>query len=720
MSRQDITREAKITKRQSLEADGVSVHPYSFNKTHMVEQARDAMGDVITTAGRIMNKREHGKVCFLQLQDHSGQIQIMVKEDGIGQEKYRQLIELIDPSDFLGVSGTVITTKTGEVTVEANSIEILSKALRAVPSSFQGIDDKEVRFRKRYLDLLIDSNVKKVIDARFLIEKEIRRYLQDVHSFVEVETPVLQPLYGGTNAKPFTTHMNALDSDFFLRIAPELYLKRLIVGGYERVFEIARNFRNEGIDQTHQPEFTMIEWYHAYADYTVMMDTAEGMIKHLAEKVNGNLNLTVGEVDIDLSGTWPRIRMIDAIKQHLDLDIRQWTDEQYETFLKEKSLELTGSFSRGKAIFAIFDKLVTSFLINPTWIIDYPKEVSPLAKQHRRDDGFVERYELYVGTKEMADGWSEVTDALEQRARFENEQKNMREGDSEAQPLDEDFLEAMEYGMPPLGGIGIGIDRLVMFLTNTWSIKEVIAFPTLRPTEEQVRMTEIMLGKKKTSNQTPNVVEKKSDLQKHASSEGRKVLPLSREKAVHLLESLVENRGLRGHMYAVEAAMGGLWEHFSKEQPDAVAESKESWELVGLLHDADWEKTESTPDQHTRYLTQELTKLKVEDSWSDSIRSHNFEHLDGQRQPETLMEWSLYACDHMTGIVVACALVSPEKKLASVPLERVMKKFKEKSFAKGATRDEILSGIEHLGISLETLASIVLSAMQVKASNIGL
>lgn len=719
MSRQDLTREAKIAKRQSLEADGVNVHPYSYNKTHMIEQARSAMGERITTAGRIMNKREHGKVCFLQLQDHSGQIQVMVKEDGIGSQKYRQLIELIDPSDFLGVTGTVVTTKTGEVTIEAESIEILSKALRTVPSSFQGIDDKEVRFRKRYLDLLIDPGVKKVIDSRFLIEKEIRRYLQDIHNFVEVETPVLQPLYGGTNAKPFTTHMNALDSDFFLRIAPELYLKRLIVGGYERVFEIARNFRNEGIDQTHQPEFTMIEWYHAYADYTVMMDVAEGMIKHLAEKVNGNLGLTVGSIDIDLSGNWPRLRMVDAIKKHLALDIENLSDEELQNILKEKTLELTGSFARGKAIFTIFDKLVTPFLIQPTWIIDYPKEVSPLAKQHRLTPGFVERYELYVGTKEMADGWSEVTDALEQRARFENEQKNMREGDSEAQPLDEDFLEAMEYGMPPLGGIGIGIDRLVMFLTNTWSIKEVIAFPTLRPTEEQVRMTEIMLGKKKTTVHSEKTIEK--DIKAiPADNPDKKEIGVTRDQAVQLLESLVENKGLRGHMHAVEAAMGGLWEHFTKEQPDAVAETKESWELVGLLHDADWEKTESTPDQHTLYLTQELGKLKVEDSWCDSIRSHNFEHLEGQRQPETLMEWSLYACDHMTGIIVACALVSPERKLATVPIERVMKKFKEKSFAKGATRDEILTGIEHLGISLETLAQVVLSAMQVQASNIGL
>ncbi|MEP7166547.1 MAG: lysine--tRNA ligase [Candidatus Woesebacteria bacterium] len=708
MSRLDETILAKKQKRSQLEAEGINVHPYSFSKTHMIAAARESLGDDVTTAGRIMSKREHGKVTFCTLTDHSGSIQVMIKEENVGTDWYKRLVTLVDPSDFLGVSGKVIESKTGEITIEATSLTVLSKALRTVPVSFQGIEDKEVRFRKRYLDLLIDPQVKKVIDARFLIEKEIRRYLQDVHQFVEVETPVLQPLYGGTNAKPFSTHMNALDSDFFLRIAPELYLKRLIVGGYERLFEIARNFRNEGIDQTHQPEFTMIEWYHAYADYSVMMDTTEGLFKHLCEKLYGNLELSVGATTVDLSGKWPRITMTDAIEKYLHIEVLSLSDAELQAALTQHSLEVNGTFTRGKAIFTLFDKLVTGHLVNPTWIIDYPKEVSPLAKAHRSKDGFVERFELYVGTKEMADGWSEITDALDQRARFENEQKNMREGDDEAQPLDEDFIEAMEYGMPPLGGIGIGIDRLVMFLTNTWSIKEVIAFPTLRPTEEQVRMTELMLGgKSKSKKQVAQQTE-------------RKAISLARNEAVTLLESLVQNPGLRGHMYAVEAAMGGLWSYFSQERAAEVGETKESWELVGLLHDADWEKTESAFDQHTVMLSQELTKLGVADTWSDSIRSHNYERVKDQREPQTLMEWSLYACDHMTGIIVACALVSPEKKLATVPIERVMKKFKEKSFAKGATRDEIITGIEHLHIDLETLAAVVLAAMQQKAESIGL
>ncbi|PWU22643.1 lysine--tRNA ligase [Candidatus Cerribacteria bacterium 'Amazon FNV 2010 28 9'] len=704
MSRIDETIQAKKDKRAQLEAQGVVAHPYSFDKTHTVAAARQALDEEVKTAGRIMSKREHGKVTFLTIQDHTASIQVLIKEETVGSEWYSRL-SLIDPSDYIGVEGTVITTKTGEITVEARELTVLSKALRSIPTSWQSIEDKEVRFRKRYLDMLINPDTKRVLDARWMIEKEIRRYLQDAHQFTEVETPVLQPLYGGTNAKPFMTHMNALDSDFYLRIAPELYLKRLIVGGYERIFEIARNFRNEGIDQTHQPEFTMMEWYMAYTDYNGIMDVAEGLFKHLCEKLYGNLELSVGGTTISLEGNWPRLKMSEALQKYNDIDVNQLNDEQLQQQLTTNNVELTGSFSRGKAVFSLFDKLTTKLLVNPVWIIDYPKEVSPLAKQHRANDQLVERFELYIGTKEMADGWSEITDALEQRARFENEQKNMREGDEEAQPLDEDFLEAMEYGMPPLGGIGIGIDRLVMFLTNTWSIRETIAFPTLRPTAAQLAMSAKMQS---------------SSTKKHATEHDKHGIDLSREKAEALVHSLVENPGLRAHMVAVENCMRGLWSYFEEKQPANVSETQDTWELVGLLHDADWEKTESMPDRHTFLLSEELQKLNVPDWFADSIRSHNFEHTTNQRGPQSLMEWSLYACDHMSGIIVACALVSPDKKLANVTIERILKKFKEKSFAKGATRDEILKGIEHLNIDLQTLASICLTAMQNNASKLGL
>lgn len=460
-SRLDFSRDAKVEKRKKLEAMGVNPHPYSFAVSHSVAEARKAEGKEVKIAGRVISVREHGKVTFIDLRDQTGEIQVMLRSDELAT-KY-DIVNLLDPGDFIGVSGKVELSKTKELTVLANTLEVLGKSLRPLPTTWQGIDDQETRYRKRYLDMIINPVVKKTLDARWLIEKEIRRFLQDVEHYTEVETPVLQPLYGGTNARPFTTHMNALDSDYYLRVAPELYLKRLIVGGYERIFEIARNFRNEGIDHTHQPEFTMMEWYEAYADYNRIMDVAEGLIKHLAEKLHGKHEMQVGEQKIDLSGRWPRITMHDALLKFEKVDVDKLNDAQLQAELDKRDLKFIGAFSRGKAIFSLFDKTVPAKLINPTWIIDYPKEVSPLSKQHRNNPELVERFECYIGSKEICDGWSEVTDGLEQRRRFETEQQHMRDGDEEAQPLDEEFLEAMEYGMPPLGGIGIGIDRLVMF-----------------------------------------------------------------------------------------------------------------------------------------------------------------------------------------------------------------------------------------------------------------
>jgi lysyl-tRNA synthetase class 2 len=315
-----------------------------------------------------------------------------------------------------------------------------------------------------------------------LIERKVREFLWS-KGYAEVETPVLQALYGGTNARPFTTHMNALDEDFYLRIAPELYLKRMIVGGYEKIFEIARNFRNEGIDATHQPEFTMIEWYEAYANYEVIMDLAEELTKYLVKELTGGETMKVKGKEVKVSGKWPRVTMVELIKEYLGVDMEKVRDEELRKLLGKYKIKLIGKYSRGKAMFGLFDHLIPEKLIKPTWVIDYPIEVCPLQKQHGSKEGYAERFEGYIGGMEYADGWSEITDAVDQRMRFKMEQKYLREGDEEAHPFDEDFVQAMEYGMPPLGGIGIGIDRLVMFLTDTWSIREVIAFPTLRPAQ---------------------------------------------------------------------------------------------------------------------------------------------------------------------------------------------------------------------------------------------
>jgi lysyl-tRNA synthetase class 2 len=484
MSRIEQTRAAKIAKRRELEALGVNVHPYFFPKKHLVKEALALVGQKRTaqTAGRVISLRAHGKLTFVDLIDESGKIQVMFNDQTLS-ERDRKILNLTDPGDFLGVTGAVETSKTGEVTILAQSFEFLGKALRPLPSSFNTASDKQARFRKRYLDMLLNDQAREILQKRWEIVKYLRRYLQDELGFTEVETPILQPLYGGTNARPFTTTMKALDDEeLYLRIAPELYLKRLIIGGMEKIFEIARNFRNEGIDQTHLPEFTMIEWYHSYVDYNVLTSEIEGLIKYLHHQLGGGKTLMIGEetVTLDDGKSWRQYTIKQALKKFSQLDVDALSDAKLQALLKKHGLSPIGKFTRGKAIFSLFDHLVTPQLIEPTWIIDYPKDVSPLAKAHRLESELTERYELYIGGKEISDGWSEVTDALDQRARFENEQKRMREGDDEAQPLDEDFLEAMEYGLPPLGGVGLGIDRLVMLLTNTWTIKEVIAFPTLK------------------------------------------------------------------------------------------------------------------------------------------------------------------------------------------------------------------------------------------------
>lgn len=468
-------REEKLAKLKAL---GVVTSAYSFDKKHQVSEAREKLDQDVQTAGRIIGLRSHGALTFVDLADESAKIQVLFHQEEIGEQLY-EIVKLLDIGDFIGVNGIVFVTRAGETTIKAKGLAFLNKSLRPLPDSWYGLKDKEERFRRRYVDFLLNPDAKKIIDKRWQIEKAIREFLWK-ERYTEVETPVLQNLYGGTNARPFTTHLNALDSDMYLRVAPELYLKRLIVGGYERVFEIARNFRNEGMDQTHQPEFTMMEFYEAYADYNRIMDITEDLIRYVAMTVNGTYKLQVGDREVDLEKKWPRITIDEALKQHLGIDWETITDEEIQNILKENKFQVPGMYSRNKALFTIYDHLVTDKLVDPVWVIDYPREVSPLSKTHRSKADRVERFEGYIGGKEIFDGWSEIVSPIEQRERFEVEQKNLKSGDEEAMPLDEEFLEALQFGMPPLGGIGIGIDRLVMLITNTWSIREVIAFPLMR------------------------------------------------------------------------------------------------------------------------------------------------------------------------------------------------------------------------------------------------
>lgn len=472
-------RQARLDKIAKLQELGINPFPYSFDKTHTVSQALQSEGKTVKTAGRLFSFREHGNIAFADLGDETGKIQIFFQKKLLG-DSFKQL-RLLDIGDFIGVEGEVGKTIAGETSILPTSYTLLTKSLRPLPNEWYGLKDIETRFRQRYLDLLLNPEVRERFNIRTKLISGVREYLDGL-GFWEVETPVLQHMYGGTNAKPFTTHLNALDQDMYLRIADELYIKRLVAGGYEKVYEISKDFRNEGIDQTHSPEFTMIEWYEAYVDYHTMMDRAEGLIKFLAKKLYGNTVLQVDDQQVDVGNTWPRITMIDIMKEKLDLDVEKETAENLFAYLKKHcpDVQLVGGETKGQLIFAIFDHLIPKMLKEPTWIIDYPKDISPLARPHREKEGWVERYEGYIGGKEIMDGWTEITDARIQRLAWETDQKAARRDKEEAQHVDEEFLAAIEYGMPPYGGIGIGIDRLTMLFTNTWAIKELILFPLMR------------------------------------------------------------------------------------------------------------------------------------------------------------------------------------------------------------------------------------------------
>ncbi len=481
MARQRLEEIRKIRLEKVITLRKLGINPYPSRvdgNPVSISKVMKGSAKEVEVAGRITAIRTHGNVTFADLKDSTGAIQLWFQKNNL--KKDYDLIGLLDLGDFLYAKGNLTKTKAGEITIDVVRLQLVSKSIRPLPSTWHGLKDVEERYRKRYLDLLLNKEVKKRFEIRTKMVTELRAYLDDL-GYIEVETPTLQPLYGGANAKPFITHHNSLNNDFYLRIADELYLKRLIVGGFERVYEIAKDFRNEGIDQTHNPEFTMIEFYEAYADYHKIMDVTEGLFKHLAKSVLGSMKMEIGEKKVDISKKWPRVEMTQIIKEKLDLDVESESAEGLIKYLKANNIDLIGEEPKGQLIYLVFEHLVTIKLIDPIWVIDYPKEVSPLSKAHPDKEGYVERFEGYVGGKEICDGWSEINDPQTQRDRFEADVKMARKDKEEAQQVDEDFIEALEYGMPPLGGIGIGIDRLTMFFTNTWSIKEVILFPTLKP-----------------------------------------------------------------------------------------------------------------------------------------------------------------------------------------------------------------------------------------------
>lgn len=470
-------------KLEELRSAGINPFGEKFEFTHHARQIRENYEEYadknVSIAGRIMAKRGHGKAGFANVQDATGQIQIYARLNDLGQENY-QLFKGLDIGDIVGVRGTVFKTRTGEVTVAVKKLVLLAKSLRPLPEKWHGLKDVDLRYRQRYLDLIVNPDVKQTFILRSKIIKAIRNFLTE-EGFLEVETPMMHPIAGGAAARPFITHHNALDMDLYLRIAPELYLKRLLVGGFEKVFEINRNFRNEGISTKHNPEFTMLELYQAYADYYDMMDLTEKLISTVTEEILGTTRINFQGKEINFARPWERMSMLEAVKRYSGLDFTRLEVEEAKKVAKEMGLEVEEADGWGNILNKVFEEKVEPHLIQPTFIMDYPIEISPLAKRKEDQPELTYRFELFINGWEIANAFSELNDPIDQKERFLRQLDKRKAGDDEAHMMDEDYITALEYGMPPAGGLGIGIDRLIMLLTDSPSIRDVILFPLMRP-----------------------------------------------------------------------------------------------------------------------------------------------------------------------------------------------------------------------------------------------
>ncbi|WP_432432676.1 lysine--tRNA ligase [Clostridium swellfunianum] len=481
-------RRQKLADLQTAGKDPFDV--YKVNRTHTSKEIKDNFealeNQTVTVAGRLMSKRVQGKAGFSHIQDRYGRLQIYIKIDDVGEENLKEF-KTFDLGDWISVTGFVFKTKTGETSVHVKEFQLISKSLKPLPDKWHGLKDPDLRYRQREVDLIMNEDVRETFIKRTQIIRYVREFL-DNRGYLEAETPILSPIAGGAAARPFTTHHNALDIDMYLRIATELYLKRLIVGGFEKVYDMGKNFRNEGIDIRHNPEFTMIELYEAYADYNDMMELMENLVAYVCQKVNGTTKVMYQGTEIDLTPPWRRISMVDAVKEYAGIDFSAVkTDEEAQAIAKEKHLEFKKEIkdcTKADVLNGLFEEFAEHHFIQPTFLIDYPVEISPLTKKKRGNADFTERFEGFIYGREVCNAYSELNDPIVQRDRFEQQAKERELGDDEAYMIDEEFMSALETGMPPTGGLGIGIDRIVMFLTDAVSIRDVLLFPTMKPNQQ--------------------------------------------------------------------------------------------------------------------------------------------------------------------------------------------------------------------------------------------
>ncbi len=702
-------RAMRRAKRQGLIDAGIDPYPIASNVTAHVgelvaryeglEPGELAPDDAACTiAGRIRAYRGHGKLLFIDLEDVTGRLQLFCRVNGMDEASW-QLAGDLDVGDIIEATGVPTRTRRGEFSLMVSGLRLLSKSLRPLPEKFHGLSDREVRYRQRYVDLIMNPEVKDTFVKRSRLISAIRRYMEE-QGYLEVETPILQETLGGANARPFTTHFNVLDQDCYLRIATELHLKRCIVGGMERVFEVGRQFRNEGMDLTHNPEFTSMEAYCAYGDLSTMKKLSEGLFQACAKAVGKGEQIEYQGQTVNLASPWRSAPMSELVSEVLGEDLSIDTPvEHLRELLTANDLEWEPSWGAGKLIFELYDELVEKTLVNPTFVCDYPVEVSPLAKRRADDPRLTDRFELVICGKEYANAFSELNDPVDQEGRFAAQVEAKAAGDDEAMEYDYDYVRALEYGMPPAGGIGYGIDRMVMLFCDQPAIRDVLLFPHLRP-ERREQPTRGAASVDEAPKAAAEVTVPVEDV----PTDGALDAGITREQAYDLLCAHNKDAFHIRHSETLE----GLMRYFAqKYDPENV----EFWGIVGLLHDLDWEEYPES-SLHTVKAAEMLAEVGANPALAHAIQTHNSENIPDLPAPEHQMEKVLWACDELSGLIQAAVLMRPSKSVMDFNVKSLRKKYKDKRFAAGCDRQIIAKGAELMGMDLGELFAAVIEAMQ--------
>ena len=731
---EDDPRKVRLAKREALLAAGKFPYGMRFDyDQHVDALQRDyaslengaSTDDRVKTAGRIIAIRNQGKIMFMVLRERMGDIQLFCRVNTLGEEAFSEMKDL-DMGDWIGVEGTMMRTKRGELSIAVDGFTLLSKSIRPLPEKFHGLSDKETRYRQRYVDLVVNPDIKQVFVNRSKIIAACRAYMNSL-DFLEVETPILQEIMGGANAKPFITHFNALDQECYLRIATELHLKRCLVGGLDRVYEIGRIFRNEGMDHTHNPEFTTIEAYQAFGDLDSMKELCEGFIKAGLHVVSDSEVIEYQGQTIDLSGTWKSIPLSEVVSAHVGEHVDMDTPvARLRELLDANKLEWQDDWGAGKLLFTLYDELCEQEIVNPTFVCDYPVEVSPLAKRKPADPRLTDRFELVIAGHEYANAFTELNDPVDQESRFAAQMEAKRHGDEEAMEYDTDYIRALEYGMPPAGGIGIGIDRMVMLLTDQPSIRDVLLFPHMRPERntnnpnakgvaaakaagDVAEATAEVAAEAELDAKAAGAADAAADAQwvskLPAPAEGDALdAGITREAALDLLKAHNKDEFHIAHGETLEGLMRYYAEKYDPQNVDF-------WGIVGMLHDLDWEEF-PTAEDHTVKAAEMLAEAGVNPLVARCIQTHNSDLRTDLPKPEAHMEKVLYACDELSGLIQACIAVRPSHSVQDFTVKSLKKKFKTKSFAAGCDRDVIAHGAELLDMELPDLFASVIEAMK--------